>query len=103
MKNHLPVLSKDIDEPCRDGGLEPCRLAGREFGLEPALEPPGVNPVLVLVYETFLGVYLPMPVPVKLLSLSLSESGVEADKDDLDGLDMATDRTERSLTYRKIH
>lgn len=44
-----------------------------------------------------------MPVPAKLLSLSLSESGVEADKDDLDGLDMATDRTERSLTYGKIH
>ena len=50
------------------------------------------------MYETFLGVYLPMPVPAKLPSLSLSESGVEADNDDRVGLDMATDRTERSRT-----
>ena len=45
----LPVLSKDKVEPCREGGFEPCRLRGREFGFEPAREPPGVNPVLVLV------------------------------------------------------
>lgn len=36
-----PVLSRDSDEPCRDGGFDPARLAGREFGFEP----PGVNPV----------------------------------------------------------
>lgn len=36
------VLSSDSVDPCRDGGFEPARLAGRELGLEFALEPPGV-------------------------------------------------------------
>lgn len=53
---YIPVLSKDNVEPCLDGGFEPCRLRGRELGLEPAREPPGVYPVLVLVYVTLRGV-----------------------------------------------
>ena len=36
------VLSSDRVDPCRDGGFEPARLAGRELGRELALEPPGV-------------------------------------------------------------
>lgn len=87
----LPVLSSDNDEPCRDGGLDPARLAGREFGFEP----PGVNPVRLGVYDGFRGVYRPPP---KLLSLSLNESGVDADNDDRDGRDIATERAERSRT-----
>lgn len=43
------VLSSDRVEPCRDGGFDPCLLSGRELGLEPAREPPGVRPVRVLV------------------------------------------------------
>lgn len=50
------MLSRDSVEPWRDGGLDPCLLRGREFGLEPAREPPGVNPVRVLVYVTLRGV-----------------------------------------------
>lgn len=38
------------------------------------------------------------PLTPKLLSLSLSESGVEADNDDRDGRDMATDRADLSRT-----
>lgn len=82
-------------EPCLDTGFEPVRLAGREFGFDPFLDPPGVKPVLFGVYDGFRGVYFPGPM---LLSLSLSESGVEADNDDLDGRDIATERTERSRT-----
>lgn len=92
----LPVLSKDKFEPCLDGGLDPVRLAGLEFGFEPLRDPPGVIPVLFGVYDGFLGVYRP-PTP-RLLSLSLNESGVEADNDDLDGLDIATERTDLSRT-----
>lgn len=36
------VLSSDSVDPCRDGGFEPARLAGRELGRELAREPPGV-------------------------------------------------------------
>lgn len=36
------VLSRDRVEPCRDGGFDPARLAGRELGREFALDPPGV-------------------------------------------------------------
>lgn len=50
--NLLPVLSRDSDEPCRDGGLDPARLAGREFGFEP----PGVSPVRLGVYDGLRGV-----------------------------------------------
>lgn len=39
------VLSNDKVDPCLDGGLEPCRLAGLELGFDPALDPPGVIPV----------------------------------------------------------
>lgn len=42
----------------------------------------------------FLGVYA----RPKLLSLSLNESGVDADNEDRDGRDMATDLDERSRT-----
>lgn len=52
----LPLLSNDSVDPCRDGGFEPDRLAGREFGFEPFREPPGVRPVLFGVYDTFRGV-----------------------------------------------
>lgn len=79
------VLSNDNDEPWRDGGLEP----GREFGFEP----PGVKPRLG-VYDGLRGVYR----PPKLLSLSLSESGVDADNDERDGRDMATERADFSRT-----
>lgn len=41
------LLSNDRVDPCRDGGLDPLRLAGRELGLEFPREPPGVIPVLV--------------------------------------------------------
>lgn len=37
-----------------------------------------------------------MPKP---LSLSLNESGVDADNDERDGRDIATERDERSRTY----
>lgn len=40
----------------------------------------------------------PAPPPMLLLSLSLSESGVEADREERDGRDMATERWERSRT-----
>lgn len=40
------VLSRDNVEPCLDGGFDPCRLTGRELGLEPAREPTGVWPVV---------------------------------------------------------
>lgn len=80
------VLSSDNVDPCRDGGFDP----GREFGFEP----PGVNPRLG-VYDGFRGVYR----PPKLLSLSLNESGVEADNDDRDGRDIATDRADFSRTF----
>lgn len=46
------MLSRDSDEPCRDGGLDPARLAGREFGFEP----PGVSPVRLGVYDGLRGV-----------------------------------------------
>lgn len=36
------VLSSDRVDPCRDGGFEPARLAGRELGRELARDPPGV-------------------------------------------------------------
>lgn len=36
------VLSSDRVEPCRDGGFDPAREAGRELGRELALDPPGV-------------------------------------------------------------
>lgn len=36
------VLSNDSVDPWRDGGFDPARLAGRELGLEFALDPPGV-------------------------------------------------------------
>ena len=36
------VLSSDSVDPCRDGGFEPARLAGRELGRELARDPPGV-------------------------------------------------------------
>lgn len=52
----LPVLSKDKVEPCLEDGLDPCRLNGLELGLDPALDPPGVAEVRVLVYVTFRGV-----------------------------------------------
>lgn len=98
----LPLLSNDNVDPCRDGGFEPERLAGREFGFEPFREPPGVMPVVLFgVYETFRGVYRPA-VP-RLLSLSLNESGVDADNDVLVVLvDIATDRTDLSRTYKYL-
>lgn len=84
--------------PCRDGGLDPARLAGLELGFEPFLDPPGVRPVRIGVYEGFRGVYRLPATPI-LLSLSLSESGVEADNEErLRVDDMATDFCERSLT-----
>lgn len=52
--SYIPVLSKERDDPWRDGGLEPARLAGRELGLDPLREPPGVSPRLG-VYDGFLG------------------------------------------------
>lgn len=91
------MLSSERFEPWRDGGFDPALLAGREFGFDPFLDPPGVSPVLFGVYDGFLGVYLP-PAP-RLLSLSLNESGVDADSDDRDGRDIATDRTDLSRTY----
>lgn len=85
--------------PCRDGGLEPVRLAGLELGFDPFLDPPGVTPVRIGVYEGFLGVYR-LPTTPKLLSLSLSESGVDADREErLRVDDMATDFCERSRTF----
>lgn len=36
------VLSSESVDPCRDGGFEPARLAGRELGRELARDPPGV-------------------------------------------------------------
>lgn len=45
LKYVLPVLSSDKSDPWRDGGLEPARLTGREFGLDPPREPPGVKVV----------------------------------------------------------
>lgn len=50
------MLSKESVEPCLDGGLEPCLLSGRELGLDPARDPPGVKPVRVLVYVGLRGV-----------------------------------------------
>lgn len=50
----IPVLSNDNDDPWRDGGFEPLRLAGREFGLDPPRDPPGVSPRLG-VYDGFRG------------------------------------------------
>jgi len=91
------VLSSDRFEPWCDGGFEPALLAGLELGFDPFLDPPGVSPVLFGVYDGFLGVYLP-PAP-RLLSLSLNESGVDADSDDRDGRDIATDRTDLSRTF----
>lgn len=80
------VLSRESVDPCREGGFDP----GREFGFDPL----GVRPRLG-VYEGLRGVYLPPP---KLLSLSLNESGVEADSEERDGLDIATERADRSRT-----
>lgn len=54
---------------------------------------PGVNPRLG-VYDGLRGVYR----PPKLLSLSLNESGVDADNDERDGRDIATDRADFSRT-----
>lgn len=82
-RNFIPVLSSESVEPCRDGGFDP--------GREPGFEPPGVKPLLG-VYDGLRGVYR----PPKLLSLSLNESGVDADNDDLDGRDIATERADRS-------
>jgi hypothetical protein len=45
------ALSNDKLEPCRETGLEPARLAGRELGLELPREPPGVKLVVVLGEE----------------------------------------------------
>lgn len=96
-------------EPC----LEPLRLNGLEFGFELPREPPGVRAVLKIntfqstlflqnmnkthlkPTEDLRGVY-PRPI---LLSLSLNESGVEADKEDRDGRDIAIDLDDRSRTY----
>jgi hypothetical protein len=50
---NLPVLSKDIVDPCLEGGLDPLRLAGREFGFELPRET-GVVAVLFLEIN-FLG------------------------------------------------
>lgn len=77
------MLSSERDDPWRDGGFDP--------DLELGFEPPGVKPRLG-VYDGFLGVYR----PPRLLSLSLNESGVDADNDDLDGRDIATERADRS-------
>lgn len=52
----IPVLSRDRLEPCRLGGLEPARLAGREFGFDPLRDPPGVSPVRFGVYDGLRGV-----------------------------------------------
>lgn len=85
------MLSKDKSEPCLDGGLLPGRLPCREVGLEFVVEPPGVN-----LYDVFLGVLNDGP------SVSDNESGVPADKDDLDTLGklpIGTERAERSRTY----
>lgn len=62
------------------------------MGLELPKDPPGVRPVLVGT-EGFLCVNLPW-----LLSLSLNESGVDADNDDREGRDMATDLWDFSRT-----
>lgn len=86
----LPVLSRESADPWCDGGLDPPRLAGRELGFDP----PGVRTTRLGVYDGLRGVYRP-----RLLSLSLSESGVDAESDDRDGRDMATERAERSRTW----
>lgn len=52
----LPALFSESVLPCRDGGFEPARLAGLELGFDPFLEPPGVRPVRLGVYEGFRGV-----------------------------------------------
>lgn len=92
------VLSNDRFDPCLDGGFEPWRLAGLEFGFEPALDPPGVIPVRG-AYDTFLcGVYLPDG-PVRPPSLSLKESGVDADSDEREGRDIGIERMDRSRTF----
>lgn len=91
--SHSPVLSRDNVDPWRDGGLEPCRLNGRELGFELPSDPPGVSPVRVGT-DGFLCVYLPWT-----LSLSLNESGVEADNEDRVGRDMATDLWDFSRTW----
>lgn len=77
--------------------------------MEPLREPPGVRPVRLGVYEGLRGVYRPAAeaeappsTPMLLLSLSLSESGVEADSEERDGRDMATERCERSRTCMQI-
>lgn len=90
------VLSSDSDDPCRETGLEPARLNGLEFGLDALREPPGVR--LARVGTAGLrGVWIRPAIP-KLDSLSLRESGVEADREDFDGRDIATERCERSRT-----
>lgn len=95
----LPALFSESVLPCREGGLEPARLAGLELGFDPFLEPPGVRPVRIGVYEGFLGVYRLPTTPI-LLSLSLRESGVDAESDErLRVDDIATDFCERSRTY----
>lgn len=83
------VLSRDRVEPCRDGGFDPVLLAGLEFGLELPNDPPGVKPDRVDM-DGFRGVYRLPPAP-SALSLSLNESGVEADNEERDGRDIATD------------
>lgn len=86
------MLSNDKFEPCLEGGLLPGRLPVREVGLEFVVEPPGVK---VDRYDDFLGVLNDGP------SVSDNESGVPADKDDLDALGklpIGTERAERSLT-----
>lgn len=88
----LPVLSSDSVDPWRDGGFDPALLRGRELGLELPKDPPGVRPVLVGT-DGFLCVNLPW-----LLSLSLNESGVDADNDDREGRDIATDLWDFSRT-----
>lgn len=77
---YIPVLSKDKLEPCLDGGLLPVRELGLEFGLEPGLEPLGVNP------DRNVEVFLIVLGNVE-LSLSESESGVLAVSDVRDVLD----------------
>lgn len=92
------VLSNDNDDPCRLGGFEPARLTGLEFGFELPRDAPGVSPVRAL-NDVFRGVVYFPPTP-KLLSLSLSESGVDAECDERVGRVIATERCERSRTYK---
>lgn len=79
------VLSSDRFEPCLEGGLLPGLLPCLEAGCELGLDPPGVKFDL---YDIFLGVRSPVP------SVSDCESGVPA----VLGLDIGTERPERSLT-----